>query len=157
MVAGIYASEHLSGINNMRMTRLHWILGLLILFVVGLVLLTSKPYPSELSTTELARLDTLRRAAYDMAMTCSKTTTPKLKYEEIDWVVIPDSRLRIRATDGSITLGGWFSPRDSIIYLPYPNRDRQWILVHESLHAIGYIGHPDIPFKYPCGVMGEQN
>lgn len=134
-----------------------FIIAAIVVLLLAIMILTSKPYPTQLSLEELARLDTIQRDAYARAVECSGTKAPKLKYEDIDWVIVPDSKLRIQVTDGSINLGGYFSPIDSVIYLPYPNRNKRWILVHESLHAIGYIGHPDIPFRYPCGVMAEQN
>ena len=137
-------------------SKLWLFIGLLLLIIVVLII-TSKPYPTELTTDELVRLDVIQREAYAEAVECSDTKTPKLKYEDIDWVIIPDSKLRIQATDGNIDLAGYFSQIDSVIYLPYPNRDKRWILIHESLHAIGYIGHPDTPFRYPCRVMADQH
>lgn len=133
------------------------IIAVIVILLVAVIVLTSKPYPTELSSNELARLDTIQREAYKEAVECSNTKTPKLKYEDIDWVIIPDSKLRINTTEGNVNLGGYFSPNDSVIYLPYPNRDKRWILIHESLHAIGYIGHPDVPFRYPCRVMVDQH
>lgn len=138
-------------------TRVKLILVLtIIILAVLIIVFGSNPYP-EITPEENARLEVTRRQAYNDAVKCSGTKNPKLKYEDIDWIVTPTSQLRINATDGSIDLAGYFSPIDSVIYLPYPNRDKRWILVHESLHAIGYIGHPDVPFKYPCYVMAEQN
>lgn len=133
------------------------IVAIVTILLVMIIVLTNKPYPTELSPEELAQLDTIQRDAYAQAIKCSNTKTPKLKYEDIDWVIVPEYRLVVKAVDGSVTLGGYFSPIDSVIYLPYPNRNKRWILIHESLHAIGYLGHPDVPFRYPCGVMAEQN
>ena len=131
------------------------VISLIVLAILAIVF-GSKPYP-EITQEELTRLESLRKDAYNQAISCSETKTPKLKYEDIAWVIIPKANLEVEAVDGRIDLGGYFSPIDSVIYLPYPNRNKRWILVHESLHAIGYIGHPDIPFKYPCRVMAEQN
>jgi hypothetical protein len=129
---------------------------IVIIFVILLVIVDSKPYP-EITPLETARLEVLRRQAYNDAIKCSDTKQPKLKYEDIEWIVVPESRLQIQAIDGRVELGGYFSPSDSIIYVPYPNRDKRWILIHESLHAIGYLGHPDEPFRHPCRVMVDQN
>lgn len=134
-----------------------FIIAAIVILLLAIIILTSKPFPTQLSLEELARLDTIRRDAYARAIECSGVKNPKLKYDDIDWIIIPNSRLRINAVDGSVDLAGYFNPTDSVIYLPYPNRNKRWILVHESLHAIGYIGHPDIPFRYPCRVLAEQN
>ena len=121
-----------------------------------IVWLIPKPYP-EMTAEETARIEPFRREAYAEALRCSGVTNPALKYEDIQWVVIPESRIHVVASDGRIDLGGYFNPSDSVIYLPYPNRDKQWVLVHESLHAIGYRGHPDVPFRSPCRVMADQH
>jgi hypothetical protein len=127
-----------------------------IILIVLIVIFGSKPYP-EITPEENTKLEVIRRRAYNDAVECSNTKQPKLKYEDIYWVVIPSSKLRVQAVDGSIDLAGFFNPTDSAIYLPYPSRNKRWILVHESLHAIGYLGHPDFPFRQPCGVMSDQN
>jgi len=127
-----------------------------IILIVLMIIFGSKPYP-EITPEENAKLEVIRRQAYNDAVECSNTKNPKLKYEDIDLIVIPDSKLRVNAVDGSVNLGGYFNPTDSVIYLPYPNRNKRWILVHESLHAIGYLGHPEFPFSYPCRVMVDQN
>lgn len=133
---------------------------LLITFVIArnniIVWFIPKPYP-DMTAEEVARLEPFRRDAYNEAIRCSDTKTPELRYEDIAWVVIPENRIHIVASDGRLDLGGYFSPNDSVIYLPYPNRDKRWVLVHESLHAIGYRGHPDIPFRFPCRVMADQH
>lgn len=115
-----------------------------------------KPYP-DMTAEEVARLEPFRRDAYAQAMACSGIKDPELNYDDIQWIVIPERRIHVVASDGRIDLGGYFSPNDSIIYVPYPNRDKRWVLIHESLHAIGYRGHPDFPFRYPCRVMADQN
>lgn len=133
---------------------------LLILFVVNrndiIVWFIPKPYP-EMTAEETTRLTPFRRDAYYQALRCSGVETPALDFEDIQWVVIPERNIHIVASDGELYLGGYFSVDDSVIYVPYPNRDKQWVLIHESLHAIGYRGHPDFPFRYPCRVMADQH
>jgi hypothetical protein len=98
-----------------------------------------------------------RKKAYDQAVSCSNIVTPKLRFDQINWEVIPGRVLEIEAEDGSIKLAGFFNPTDSTIYIPYTKRSINWILVHESLHAIGILGHPNNPFRFPCYALPEQN
>lgn len=132
----------------------------IILGVVLLILLVLAVWigyrASETEEAKLVRLTALRRDAYMTAMDCSNTTSPELRFEDIQWVVVPGDVLKFVAVDGTGYLGGYFSQRDSIIYLPQKNEEEWWVLVHESLHAIGFRGHPNTPFR-ACGVMLDQN
>ena len=112
--------------------------------------------PKETTEQSAARLFELRSSAYDAALKCSNTQNPKLKYQEIQWVVTPGNKLVFNTTDGKVVLQGWFNPKDSTIYTPETNKEIYWILLHESLHAIGYLGHPDHPFR-TCNALSEQN
>ena len=115
------------------------------------------PQYRDLSELETQQLQELRRNAYDYAVNCSETVDPALKFEEIQWVLNPGGKLVIPTLDGkSVTLLGWFNPNDSTIYIPFTRREEFWIHAHESMHAIGYEGHPYIPFK-SCSLMADQN
>lgn len=97
-----------------------------------------------------------RREAYDYAVQCSGTKNPKLKFEEIKWFIVPGNTITYKAIDGTARLDGYFQVNDSIIWMPSGKKDVFWIMAHESLHAIGYIGHPEDPFR-KCRLMADQN
>lgn len=105
---------------------------------------------------KLVRLTTLRRRAYDDAIECSGIKTPELRFDQVQWITIPGNIIKIQATDGLAILKGFFNPADSVIYVVETEEDTPWLLLHESLHAIGYRGHPDHPFK-TCKALPEQN
>jgi hypothetical protein len=123
----------------------------LIIFILLATFLPEEP-PEEAAI----RLAELRRSAYDEAVECSNTTNPALSYEQISWMVVPGNKLVFNTTEGKVVLQGWFSPKDSTIYIPETNKETYWILLHESLHAIGYLGHPNHPFR-TCNALPEQN
>lgn len=116
---------------------------------------TKKPY-YELTSSELAEISLLRKEAHQTAQLCSGKSA-EIPFEKIDWVLIPGSTITVNAVDGKVKLKGYYSPSDTVIYMPFTERATSWIMVHESLHSLGYIGHPDIPFKYPCRAMADQN
>lgn len=131
---------------------------LLLLLLLLLIFLSSRPpVYKPISEREMEQIENVRRQAYDYAVSCSKTENPALSYEEITWMINPGNVLRIKATDGTINLKGWFDQQNNTIWVPYTERRTFWILAHESLHAIGYIGHPYVPFYEPCKLMAEQN
>lgn len=117
----------------------------------------SKPEYYELDKQEFAQIDSARREAYQYALECSGVKEPLVPYDKLGWVLIPGSQLKVEAQDGRINLKGFFNPTDSTIYMPFTERDTYWIMAHESLHAVGIIGHPRIPFEYPCRLMADQN
>jgi hypothetical protein len=132
------------------------ILGLLIVGLLSIVLL-NKIFPDIHNfEQEYEELSVVRLRAYEYALTCSNTTTPTLNFKDVNWVLVPGSHIMFPTLEGNLRLKGWFNPKDSTIYIPQTEKDTFWILVHESLHAIGYMNHPDIPFRI-CGVMPDQN
>jgi hypothetical protein len=132
----------------------------IVLACIGIYLLgTYNTYPEYwiLSEVEQQELAGVRSAAYTYAVTCSNTKTPVLSFEDVKWELTPGSILRFPSMEGRVLeLKGWFNPRDSTIYIPFTERNTFWILAHESLHAIGYIGHPATPFR-TCRLMADQN
>lgn len=98
-----------------------------------------------------------RQSAYEDAIKCTDVFSPKLKFADITWVVLPSSAMKFQAIEGTVKLKGYFSVTDSTIYVPYNERFTRWVNVHESMHAIGYIGHPNNPFRWPCYVMPDQH
>lgn len=132
-----------------------------ITLVVALLLLAfcsdNKPQYYELDQAELVQLDSVRKQAYQYALECSGVKEPLVPYDKLGWVLIPGSQLKVEAEDGRINLKGFFNPTDSTIYMPFTERGTYWIMAHESLHAVGIIGHPRIPFEYPCRLMADQN
>lgn len=123
----------------------------LVIFILLAVFL-----PEETPEDRANRILELRKSAYDEAVACSDTKNPKLKYQDITWMVTPGNKLVFNTTEGRLVLQGWFNPKDSVIYIPETNKEVYWILLHESLHAIGYMGHPDHPFR-TCNALPEQN
>lgn len=110
----------------------------------------------ELTAEETLTINNIRRQAYDYAVECSGVKRPLLKYEQIYWALTSGSVITIEATDGTGKFKGYFSPKDSTIYIPFMERETFWIAAHESLHALGYMGHPDVPFRTPCALMPDQ-
>lgn len=110
----------------------------------------------ELTESEIKEIDNLRKSAYDYAVSCSGTESPAVIFEEITWILVPGTILTIQATDGTARLKGWFDTAENVIYIPFTERSTYWIMAHEAMHAIGYIGHPRDPF-YTCGLMADQN
>lgn len=106
--------------------------------------------------SEYERLTELRREAYNYAVECSNTSIPKVKFEDISWVVVPGNQIRFDAIDGTAYLVGYYSVKDTTIYVSDLHRETFWVLAHEALHAIGYIGHPVIPFR-TCRLQNDQN
>lgn len=110
-----------------------------------------------LDAGEYAQLTETRRAAYNDALACSGIRNPELTFTQIRWELVPGNMIRFPVIEGRVLeLRGWFNPRDSTIYIPFTERGTRWILVHESLHALGYRGHPSHPFR-TCNVMTDQN
>jgi hypothetical protein len=139
-------------------------IALVIVAVVATIIITEQNraedpwYPSfDDMQADYVTLSVARKKAYEQALACSGVTTPVLAFDDINWAIIPGRLLTVEAVDGSIKLAGFFNPTDSTIYIPYTKRSVNWILVHESLHAIGIIGHPETPFRFPCYALPEQN
>ena len=128
----------------------------IILAVVSVIILYLVFRKPETPEEKVVRIEQLRREAYDFAVSCSRVKEPKLKFEDIGWIVMPGHKLAISAIDGVIDLSGYFSPNDSTIYVPELREDTFWILAHESMHAIGFRGHPDFPFK-ECNLLASQH
>jgi hypothetical protein len=124
----------------------------LALLALLVYILTSEPETEE---DKSIRLDKARREAYAYAVKCSGVT-PELQYKDITWIVIPGNKIRYNAIDGHIDLAGYFSPSDSVIYVASLYDDTFWVLAHESMHAIGFRGHPEEPFER-CKLLAKQN
>jgi hypothetical protein len=115
----------------------------------------------DLTPEESVEVTRMRKDAYDYAVSCSKTEKPALKFEQIQWILMPGDYLDVRAIDGRIKLKGYYNQTDSTIYLPFTERNTKWLAAHEALHAIGYFAdengkHPNFPFR-SCGLLREQN
>ena len=138
--------------NVKTQNRITWVIVLLLL---GLLLygIFRKPETEEQRTM---RVETIRRESYERAVKCSETDSVRVAYEDIDWVTTPGSELVYEAVDGTARLAGWADPSTNTIYIPKVNETKRWIATHEVLHLLGYLGHPDHPFK-TCRVMPDQN
>jgi len=133
----------------MTSKKLLIVLGTLFLIWFIYTIITFKPLTDE--ERQARRLE-----AYNYAVECSGTKEPKLKFEEIKWFIVPGNSITYKATDGIAVLDGYFQISDNTIWMPSGKKDVFWIMAHESLHAIGYIGHPDHPFR-TCRLMADQN
>ena len=137
---------------------------MIVLAIIGIFLLAhytdifkAVPAYRDLTERELVQIEKIRRDAYDYAVSCSKTSQPALKFEDIIWELTPGDKLIIPTVEGkNVVLIGWFNPRNSTIYIPFDKRELFWLHAHESMHAIGYSGHPYIPFR-SCLLMVDQN
>lgn len=132
------------------------VLGIIIL-VLLLIFGNSTPQYEEPTPEEMVRITEMRHQAYDYALKCGGETNGAVPFDKLDWVLLPGTELKYNATDGTAHLKGYYSPNDSVIYMPYTERETFWIAAHESLHALGWRGHPNKPFKYPCMLTAEQN
>jgi hypothetical protein len=126
-----------------------------IILIVLAILFFVFIYKPETPEQKQARIDMTRRKAYDYAVKCSNVK-PELKYQDITWIVVPGRTLEVYAEDGFIELAGYFNPADSVIYVAGVHDDTFWVLAHESMHAIGFRGHPDEPFRR-CRLLAEQH
>ena len=129
----------------------------LVVILAIIALIRTDPYP-ELDAREYAEIVELREEAYKYALNCSGVKNPAVRFEDITWVIVFNGRVEIPTSDhGIVKMDGFYNPRDTTIYTAYPMRNKLWVLTHEALHALGYVGHPEIPFSYPCGVMPNQH
>lgn len=128
-----------------------WFIIALLVFLFLIIINYEKETPEQ----KAARIETVRKDAYDYAVRCSGRV-PALRYKDITWITMPGRTMRYDAVDGSINLDGYFSPTDSVIYVAELYETRFWVLAHESMHAIGVHGHPDEPFRR-CKLLSEQN
>jgi hypothetical protein len=114
------------------------------------------PVYYELSERENNQLTEARRRAYNFAVSCSGVTNPKVKFEEIYWALTPGHVIEFNVIEGgSAKLKGWADINDNVIFMPFTERNTRWIMAHEVLHLLGFIGHPDHPFR-TCNLLPEQ-
>jgi hypothetical protein len=139
-----------------------WLGILFLIILTSIILFKQQIYENlttstywELSNEEVTKLTEQRKRAYDYAVSCSGIKNPKLRFDEITWVLLPGSVIKIKTDKGTVTFKGIFEANSNIIYMPFTERNTFWIMAHESMHAIGYIGHPYHPFK-TCWLMAEQ-
>lgn len=139
-------------VDTKMQNRLTWVF---VFFLLGLLLYGIFRTP-ETEEERTVRIDRIRRESYDRAVKCSETKNPRVSYEDIDWVTTPGSELVYETVDGTARFAGWADPTTNTIYIPKTNESKRWIATHETLHLLGYIGHPDHPFK-TCRVLPDQN
>ena len=131
-----------------------------LLLVFGDKIFKPVDYTSEINNMtydEIQYIESVRSRAMDYAIKCSKLTVDSTVVQSLKWAIHPRNKITIVATDGKIDLDGFYDPHSHTIYVAYPQRVSWWILAHESLHAIGIVGHPDTPFRHPCQLMPDQN
>lgn len=133
----------------------HWLL-LALVSLIGFILIQTLVWGWETPEQRKARFESYRKIEYANAVRCSGTPNARVAFEDIEWVITPGSKLRFVATDGTAVLDGWADTTHNLIYLPERHQAKRWILRHEVLHLLGYIDHPDHPFK-TCRAMPEQN
>lgn len=132
----------------MTKTKASLIIGGIIL-VVGLALMIP-------DNTGGQSVEEVRKEAYDYAVKCAEIDSPRVKFEDIQWVSMPGSHFKIQAEDGSAYFLGWTDVKDSAIYVAETEQETFWVNSHEVLHVLGFINHPYFPFR-TCGLMEDQN
>ena len=104
---------------------------------------------------EAMEIYSIRSSAFQHAVQCSESYPPPVQFDDISWHITPGSNFHLTTEEGFIiAMLGWFDPSGNIIYIPFERRYDFDLAVHEILHAFGYVGHPDHPFK-TCGVDFE--
>jgi hypothetical protein len=68
----------------------------------------------------------------------------------IKWFVAGDDDTFVNPS-GKENIMGQFFPPDTIV-LAGLNLTDEWTVRHEMLHAMGWAGHPMVPFRWPCDV-----
>lgn len=104
-------------------------------------------------------IEKVRRDAYNYAVSCGlpKGMKPKVKFEEITWFTVPANLLVMKDTEtGEVFYAiGYYYSHGKEIWVTAPFERNKQVLAHEAMHAIGFHGHPDEPFKR-CGLLAEQ-
>jgi hypothetical protein len=101
---------------------------------------------------EAFEIYSMRSSAYEYAVQCSRDDSPVVSFDDISWHIAPGSNFYLATPEGlMIAMLGWFDPSGNVIYIPFERRLDFDLAVHEILHAFGYVGHPDHPFR-TCGV-----
>lgn len=98
------------------------------------------------------------REAYEAAIACAADVTPAVKFADISWEVSPELRLSIAVKNAPpVKAEGYWSVKDSTVWIAKPYATTRWVNVHEALHAVlGTNGHPDEYFRR-CRLLPEQN
>jgi hypothetical protein len=80
------------------------------------------------------------RAIWDSAQAC---TGRRGDFDRVRFYVVPDTF----SYDGHTVAG---LENDRGVYIAAPYLDHPLIVKHEMIHALGFGGHPNHPFKDPC-------
>lgn len=104
-------------------------------------------------------IEKVRRDAYNYAVSCGlpKGMKPRVKFEEITWYTVPANLLVMKDSEtGEVFYAiGYYYSHAKEIWVTAPFERNKHVLAHEAMHAIGFHGHPDEPFKR-CGLQAEQ-
>ena len=91
-------------------------------------------------STQMAAIERVRRDAFEYAKTCSGINTG-VEYEDIKWFIYADREIRFEEGRNYLDLAGWYDRGNKAIWIAYPYRRVHWVNAHESLHALGVVGH----------------
>ena len=105
------------------------------------------------SPEEMARIEVVRRNAFNYAKSCSGIQSD-VTFEDVKWYIHPAREIRFEEGKNYLDLAGWYDRENGSIWIAYPYRKTAWVNAHESLHALGLIGHGVEFFR--CGLLAEQ-
>ena len=104
------------------------------------------------SPEEMASINELRRNAFNYAKSCSGIDSG-VNFEDIQWFIYPDREIHFEDENNYLDLAGWYDRENKSIWIAYPYRKTRWVNSHESLHALGLVGHGQEFVN--CGLLGE--
>tara|TARA_S200002703_G_C3767056_1_gene236114 strand:- start:397 stop:864 length:468 start_codon:yes stop_codon:yes gene_type:complete len=92
------------------------------------------------SPEQMQSIEEVRRNAFEYAKSCSGINTG-IEFEDIKWFIYPDREIRFQDERNYLDLAGWYDRENEAIWIAYPYRRVHWVNAHESLHALGIVGH----------------
>ena len=144
-------------------------ISLVLLFLLLIIFLAIKtdvfrytPEYRELTQIELTQVMSQRERAFRSALTCSGLREAPIPFDSITWILVPGRILELETIEGrTLRLLGYWNPTENVIYMPFSRRNDEWIMAHESMHALGFMAdekgvHPYEPFGR-CNLLTEQN
>lgn len=136
------------------------IVGLIIVFIAlftymgGMDPIDYVELTTSISAEEMVVIKSVQQTAFAQATKCGGRN--EQNYEDIGWFIYPDKEIVFKEGNDELNLYAWYDPINNSIWVAYPHRKTMWVLIHESLHAQGWVGHPDVPFR-TCNVRAEDH
>lgn len=108
---------------------------------------------NDITPQEMDQITELRREAFNYALSCSGTDVG-ITFEDIRWFIYPDREIHFEEGSNYLDLAGWYDRENNAIWIAYPYRKTRWVNAHESLHALGVVGHGSVFTN--CRLLAEQ-